>query len=137
MQIGEKLKLLRKERGLTQSQVGEAIGQERSTIACYESAKRTPDVVTLEKLAAYFKVSLDYFSTKSEADIMVELLSRTNSFFSANNVSAESKTKAMNTIMRLYLESTKEEKGFDNNEIQREERQEAYSAPTKRKTGQN
>ena len=48
MQIGEKLKLLRKERGLTQSQVGDAIGQERSTIACYESSKRTPDVVTLE-----------------------------------------------------------------------------------------
>lgn len=135
MQIGEKLKLLRKERGLTQSQVGEAIGQERSTIACYESAKRTPDVATLERLADYFKVSLDYFSTKSEADIMVELLARTNSFFSANNVSAESKTKAMNTIMRLYLESTKEENGFDNK--QREEQGEAYSTTTERKTGQN
>lgn len=137
MQIGEKVKLLRKERGLTQSQLGDAIGQERSTIACYESGKRTPDVVTLEKLAEYFKVSLDYFSTKSEADIMVELLARTNSFFSANNVSAESKTKAMNTIMRLYLESTKEEKSFDNDEIQREERQEAYSPAAERKTRQN
>lgn len=137
MQIGDKVKLLRKERGLTQSQLGDAIGQERSTIACYESGKRTPDVVTLEKLADYFKVSLDYFSTKSEADIMVELLARTNSFFSANNVSAESKTKAMNTIMRLYLESTKEEKGFDNDEIQREERQEAYSTTTERKTREN
>lgn len=135
MEIGEKLKLLRKERGLTQSQVGDAIGQERSTIACYESAKRTPDVTTLEKLAAYFKVSLDYFSTKSEADIMIELLSRSNSFFSANNVSAESKTKAMNTIMRLYLESTKEENSFDN-EGTREQGKD-YSTPAERKTRQN
>ena len=135
MQIGDKVKLLRKERGLTQSQLGDAIGQERSTIACYESGKRTPDVVTLEKLAAYFKVSLDYFSTKSEADIMVELLARTNSFFSANNVSAESKTKAMNTIMRLYLESTKEEKNFDYEE--RGEQGEAYTTTTERKTQQN
>jgi hypothetical protein len=66
---------------------------------------------------------------------MVELLSRTNSFFSANNISAESKTKAMNTIMRLYLESTKEEKSFDYK--QREEQGEAYSTTTERKTRQN
>ena len=105
MEICEKLKLLRKERGLTQSEVGEAIGQERSTIACYETGKRTPDVHTLEKLANLYKVTLDHFSTKSDADIMIELLARSNAFFSANGVSDTDKDEAYRYIMKLYLNS--------------------------------
>lgn len=105
MDIHEKLKLLRKERGLTQSAVGAAIGQERSTIACYETGKRTPDVATLEKLAKLYHVTLDHFSTKSEADIMIELLSRTNAFFSSKNFKEEDKDRVYRDIMSLYLHS--------------------------------
>lgn len=130
MEIGDKLKLLRKERGYTQGQVGELIGQERSTIACYETGKRNPDVKTLEKLSALFQVSLDYFSTKSETDELIELLSRSNSFFSANNISNDSKTKAMNTIMKLYLENATEE-NTKNNE------REDYTIATERKATQD
>ena len=130
MEISEKLKLLRKERGLTQSEVGMVIGQERSTIACYETGKRNPDVKTLEKLSILFQVSLDYFSEKSEADTLIELLSRSNSFFSAQNVSSESKTKAMNTIMKLYLENTTEEN------VSKNERED-YTAPTEREAEKN
>lgn len=105
MNIHEKLKLLRKERGLTQSDVGAAIGQERSTIACYETGKRTPDVETLEKLALFFKVTLDYFSNKTEADTMIELLSRSNAFFADNSVSDADKDRAYQFMMKLYLQS--------------------------------
>ena len=109
MDINEKLKLLRKERGLTQSDVGKAIGQERSTIACYETGKRSPDLATLEKLAKLFKVTLDYFSTKSEADVMIELLARSNAFFSAQEIGDSDKDKVYQDIMKLYLRS-KEQK---------------------------
>ena len=105
MDIHEKLKLLRKERKLTQSEVGEAIGQERSTIACYETGKRTPDVATLEKLAALYRVTLDHFSNKGEADIMIELLSRTNAFFSSRDINDADKDKVYQDIMKLYLRS--------------------------------
>lgn len=105
MDIHEKLKLLRKERKLTQSEVGEAIGQERSTIACYETGKRTPDVATLEKLASLYKVTLDHFSNKSEADIMIELLSRTSAFFSSREINDTDKDKVYQDIMKLYLRS--------------------------------
>ena len=105
MEIGEKLKLLRKERKLTQSDVGEAIGQERSTIACYETGKRKPDIETLEKLARLYKVTLDHFSNKNEADIMIELLSRTNAFFSSRDIKDEDKDKVYQDIMKLYLHS--------------------------------
>lgn len=130
MEISEKLRLLRKERGLTQSEVGMVIGQERSTIACYETGKRNPDVKTLEKLSILFQVSLDYFSEKSEADTMIELLSRSNAFFSANDVSSETKSKAMNTIMKLYLENTTEENTIKNE-------REDYTASTKGKAEQD
>lgn len=105
MDIHEKLKLLRKERKLTQSEVGEAIGQERSTIACYETGKRTPDVATLEKLAVLYRVTLDHFSNKSEADIMIELLSRTSAFFSSRDINDTDKDKVYQDIMKLYLRS--------------------------------
>lgn len=131
MTIGEKLRLLRKERGYTQSDVGDIIGQERSTIACYESSKRTPDVKTLEKLASLYKVTLDYFSEKSETDIMVELLSRSNAFFSANDISNESKTQIMNKIMGLYLQNA------TNEEQERKNEREDYSATTQANTTQD
>lgn len=103
MEIGNKLRLLRKERGLTQSDVGEAIGQERSTIACYETGKRKPDVETLEKLAVLYKVTLDYFSEKSEGDVMIELLARSNAFFTSHNIKDTDKDKVYQDIMKLYL----------------------------------
>lgn len=131
MEIGSKLKLLRKERGLTQSDVGEAIGQERSTIACYETGKRKPDVETLEKLAVLYKVTLDYFSEKSETDIMVDLLSRSNAFFSANDISNESKTQIMNKIMGLYLQNATNEEQENKNE------REDNTITTKRSAAQN
>lgn len=105
MDIHEKLKLLRKERGLTQNDVGEAIGQERSTIACYETGKRKPDIATLEKLAKLYKVTLDHFSNKSEADVMIELLARSNAFFSSQNIDEKDKDKVYQDIMKLYLRS--------------------------------
>lgn len=103
MEISEKLKLLRKERGMTQSEVGEKIGQERSTIACYETGKRTPDIATLERLARLYKVTLDYFSEKNETDIIIELLSRSNAFFNSINISDEDKDKVHRDIMSIYL----------------------------------
>ena len=129
MEIGEKLKLLRKERGYTQSEVGSFIGQERSTVACYETGKRAPDVKTLEKLSSLYQVSLDYFSTKSEADFMVELLSRSNSFFSDKGVSAETKNSAMQTIMKLYLENS------GGNSVENERKD--YTTTTERETTKN
>lgn len=105
MDIHEKLKLLRKERKLTQSEVAEAIGQERSTIACYETGKRKPDIATLEKLARLYKVTLDHFSNKSEADVMIELLARSNAFFSSQDIGDSDKDKVYQDIMKLYLRS--------------------------------
>lgn len=54
------LRTLRKQRGLTMKQLGEAVGAAESTISQYETGKRKPDYKTLIKLAEYLGVSTDY-----------------------------------------------------------------------------
>ena len=57
--ISEKLKLLRTKMGLTQFDVANALGVERSTYTYYELGKTLPDWQTIKKLAKIFNV--DYY----------------------------------------------------------------------------
>ena len=55
-----RFKELRNERNLTLRELAEFIGINYSTIACYETDKREPNIETLKKLTSFFEVSLDY-----------------------------------------------------------------------------
>lgn len=57
---GERLKQLRKERKLTQEQLGNKINVTKVSISGYENGNRSPDTDTLEKLADFFGVTTDY-----------------------------------------------------------------------------
>lgn len=107
MELHEKIKMLRKERGYTQSQVADKIGQERSTVACYENGSRKPAVDVLEKLAHLYGVTLDYFSNKSDSDVMLQLLAQSSEFFRSVGISEADKDAVYMDIMALYLESKK------------------------------
>lgn len=107
MELHEKIKMLRKERGYTQSQVADKIGQERSTVACYENGSRKPAVDILEKLAHLYGVTLDYFSNKSDSDVMLQLLAQSSEFFRSVGISEADKDAVYMDIMALYLESKK------------------------------
>ena len=58
--IGEKLRNLRKNSGITQADLAKQIGLSPSAIGMYEQGRREPDSETLVKLAKKFKVSVDY-----------------------------------------------------------------------------
>lgn len=58
--FGKRLHKLRKEKGLTQQQLGEIVGVGKVTISRYERHGREADYETLVKLAQYFDVSVDY-----------------------------------------------------------------------------
>jgi transcriptional regulator with XRE-family HTH domain len=58
--LGARLKLLRKARGLTQLQVGEATGINRETYSHYENERRKLKPQTLTLLAQFYEVSADY-----------------------------------------------------------------------------
>lgn len=63
--IHTRIRELRKERGLTQEQLGKVLGVVKSTISLYESGKSTPDDEIKIKIADYFDVSLDYLLGRS------------------------------------------------------------------------
>lgn len=56
----EKLRELRKEKGISLKELGAEMGVAESTMSLYENGKRQPDYETLLKLAEYFGVTVDY-----------------------------------------------------------------------------
>lgn len=58
--FSKRLVALRKERGLTQAELAEAIHSKRTTVSGYETEGKEPDLTTICFLAEYFDVSVDY-----------------------------------------------------------------------------
>lgn len=54
------VKSLRKEMGLTQTELAEIVGFTHVAVVKWENGQREPDFSTLMKLASYFNVSADY-----------------------------------------------------------------------------
>jgi len=58
--FGERVLGLRKAKGLTQKELGEAVGLSYKAISTIESGSRGTSVEKLIELAVYFQVSTDY-----------------------------------------------------------------------------
>lgn len=63
--IGERIRSLRVESGLSQQELSDKLGIGRSTLANYEQGKREPDLETIEYIADYFNVDMNYLLGKS------------------------------------------------------------------------
>ncbi len=62
----ERLKMLRKERGLKQREMAAQFGLALNSYQCYEYATRYPEFKGLIALADFFDVSLDYLVGRSD-----------------------------------------------------------------------
>ena len=60
MNIGEKIKELRKEKGLSQAELGKSIGVSQKAVDYWERGINEPKASYIIKLAKYFNVSADY-----------------------------------------------------------------------------
>ena len=58
--LSEKIKELRKNKGLTQEDLANALNVSRQAITKWESGDGTPDIENLKNIALYFHVSVDY-----------------------------------------------------------------------------
>lgn len=65
--FSEKLKQLRKNKGITQQALADAIGEKRSIIANYESNNSTPGFEVLNKLSNFFNVPVGYLTGKNNS----------------------------------------------------------------------
>lgn len=61
-----RIKELRKQRGMTQAELGAKLGISASTVGMYEQGRRDPDTPTLLKLARALNVSVDYLIMASD-----------------------------------------------------------------------
>ena len=61
-----RLKELRKTYGVSQEKLSKELSVSRSTVAMWESEKSQPDNNTLQKLADYFNVSVDYILGRTD-----------------------------------------------------------------------
>ncbi len=58
--FSDRLRDLRSERGLNQSELAKELGTTQRRVSYWETGKVEPDLVSLCKLAEYFGVSLDF-----------------------------------------------------------------------------
>lgn len=63
---GARLKKLRTEKKLTQTELGKIINVTKVSISGYENGNRAPDTDTLKKIADYFEVSTDYLLGRTD-----------------------------------------------------------------------
>lgn len=62
---------LRTSSNLTQNAIAEKLGISRSTIGMYETGAREPDFETLEKIADYFNVDIDFLLGRTNQTTML------------------------------------------------------------------
>ena len=67
MTVGENIRRIRKERGLTLKQLGDMVGVSESYIRAYESGRRNPKLKSLEALAQALAVNVEVL-TNSDFD---------------------------------------------------------------------
>ena len=58
--LSEKIKELRKKKGLTQEELASSLNVSRQAITKWESGEGTPDIENLKNIALFFHVSVDY-----------------------------------------------------------------------------
>lgn len=58
--LGDRIRNLRKEQRITQSELGKVINVSKVSVSGYENGTREPDTDSLIKLANYFNVTVDY-----------------------------------------------------------------------------
>ena len=65
--MNNRIRELRKKKGITMKQLGEIVDLAESTISQYETGKREPDNETLLKISEYFGVTVGYLLGAEEA----------------------------------------------------------------------
>ena len=99
-----RLKSLRNENSLNQSEVAEELGIARTTYANYEQGKRFPGKENLIAIAEYFGVSIDYLlgetDEKQSADKVINEISKDEELLEFYNA-----VKENNELKKLFKHS--------------------------------
>lgn len=78
MEFHEKLQELRKERGLTQEELAEALYVSRTAISKWESGRGYPSIDSLKEISKYFSVTIDDLLSSEKLLFIAEKENKTN-----------------------------------------------------------
>lgn len=106
----QRLRHLRKQHKLTQEQLGQKINVTKVSISGYENGKRTPDTETLEMLANYFQVSVDYLLGRTSNPTIYDS-PITKAFQQQGENINEDELEYLNEELKKYRELKKKWKG--------------------------
>lgn len=67
--LGDKIKVYRENKNMTQNEIAEILGVKATTISKYESGTLEPNIESLKKLADLFEVSIDELLKEDDFDI--------------------------------------------------------------------
>ena len=127
MAFGEKIKSLRKSKGMNQTQLANALGVSLRTIRGWEAEGRYPKQHGLyQKLADTLGCDISYLMTEGEAFITEaaeqygsrgakqaqQILEQAAAMFAGGELTDDDKTAFMDEIQMLYLDSKKRAKKF-------------------------
>lgn len=108
--IGERVRQLRKARGVTQDELGDALGDKmnskplsRGQISNLETGKRNFNIHQLKILADLFGVSMETLGVESNEIKTIDFLERAKIIFESDQVPASEKQELYEQIMKLYL----------------------------------
>lgn len=68
-----RIKELRKQRGMSQSELAQKIDVSTSAVGMYEQGRREPDTSTLLKIARFFDVSVDFLIGASDIETSFDI----------------------------------------------------------------
>ncbi|MED2010910.1 helix-turn-helix transcriptional regulator [Brevibacillus borstelensis] len=114
--LGERLKSLRTRIKLRQEDIAAKIGIARTTYAMYEQNKREPDNETLQKIADFFDVNVDFLLGRTNNPAPFNQRNKSLSefeslfFYELDKLSEEDKQKALDHVRYLRYLAEKDTK---------------------------
>lgn len=101
--FGKRLKSLRLEKDLKQSELAKIIEVSTSTIGMYEQGRRYTDLETLKKIAEFFDISVDYLIGRTDIKRFNAPSDKLNNILELLNELDESKIEKIETIIKNIL----------------------------------
>ena len=117
--FSERVKELRINKGLTQTELGKIIGVVKSTVSLYECGKSYPTTEIMVLMCKHFGVTLDYLVGISDImsydshdnpvyDEIKNIINNAESVFNSENISSLKKEKIMLRLNEIYWNSKRD-----------------------------
>jgi transcriptional regulator with XRE-family HTH domain len=107
MVLGSRIKLLRKEKNLSQGELAQQVGTDARQISRYENGHITPSVEVVAKLAQVLDVSVDYllFEDSPRRPLKVEDQDLLEKLQDVQHLSEEDRTSILHILDALVAKS--------------------------------